>query len=75
MTSEAEVIRRATLEGQKVQFATLIDWWHLKNSELEKFQTYIGIGLVLRGDIVEDDSENGAVFTEQGLFSVAHDGG
>ena len=39
---------------------------HLKNSELEpKYQKYKG-RIVLRGDIVKDDSGSYAVFTEQG---------
>ena len=40
--------------------------WHLKNAELEtKHQKYKG-RVVLRGDIVKDDSGSCAVFTEQG---------
>ena len=43
-----------------------VDLCHLKNSELEpKFQTYEG-RVVLRGEIVQDDSGSYAVFTEQG---------
>ena len=43
-----------------------MDRCHLKNSELEpKFQKYKG-RVVLRGDIVKDDSGAYAVFTEQG---------
>ena len=43
-----------------------MDLCHLKNSELEpKFQKYKG-RVVLRGDIVKDDSGSYAVFTEQG---------
>ena len=43
-----------------------MDLCHLKNSELEpKLQKYKG-RVVLRGDIVKDDSESYAVFTEQG---------
>ena len=39
---------------------------HLKNAELEaKHQIYKG-RVVLRGDIVKDDSGSYAVFTEQG---------
>ena len=45
---------------------SLMDICHLKNSELEpKFQKYKG-RVVLRGDIVKDDSGLYAVFTEQG---------
>ena len=43
-----------------------MDLCHLKNSELEqKFQKY-RVRVVLRGDIVKDDSGSYAVFTEQG---------
>ena len=43
-----------------------MDLCHLKNSELEpQFQTYKG-RVVLRSDIVNDDSGSYAVFTEQG---------
>ena len=53
-------------EGKTVHFASLLDICHLKNSELEpKVQKYKG-RVVLRGDIVKDDSVSYAVFTEQG---------
>ena len=43
-----------------------MDLCHLQNSELEpQFQKYKG-RVVLRGDIVKDDSGSYAVFTEQG---------
>ena len=43
-----------------------MDICHLKNAELEaKHQKYKG-RVVFRGDIVKDDSESCAVFTEQG---------
>ena len=43
-----------------------MDICHLKNTELEaKHQKYKG-RVVLRGDIVKDDSGSYAVFTEQG---------
>ena len=43
-----------------------MDLCHLQNSELEtRYQKYEG-RVVLRGDIVEDDSGSCAVFTEQG---------
>ena len=43
-----------------------MDLCHLKNSELEpQFQKYSG-RVVLRSDIVKDDSGSHAVFTEQG---------
>ena len=66
MTSKTEVIRKATSEGKKVHFATLMDLCHLKNPELEKkFQRHKG-RVVLRCDVVKDDSRNNVVFTEQG---------
>ena len=60
-----EVIAEARNEGIKVHFASLMDIWHLKNSELEpKFEKYKGRE-VLRGDMGKDDSGSYAVFTEQ----------
>ena len=56
----------ARTKGAKVHFASLMDICHLKNAELEaKHQKYKG-RVVLRGDIVKDDSGAYAVFTEQG---------
>ena len=56
----------ARTTGTKVRFASLMDKCHLKNAELEaKHQKYKG-RVVLRGDIVKDDSGFYAVFTEQG---------
>ena len=64
--SKSEVIDEARTKGAKVHFASLIDVCHLKNAELEaKHQKYKG-RVVLRGDIVKDDSGSYAVFTEQG---------
>ena len=52
--------------GATVHSASLMDICHLKNAELEaKHQKYKG-RVVLRGDIVKDDSGFYAVFTEQG---------
>ena len=60
------MIAEASKEGKTVHFASLVDICHPKNSELDpKFQKYIG-RVVLRGDIVKDDSSFHAVFTEQG---------
>ena len=54
------------IKGRKVHFASLMDLCHLKNSELEpNFQKYKS-RVVLRRDIVKDDSGSYAVFTEQG---------
>ena len=64
--SKSEVIDEARTLGAKVHFASLMDMCHLKNAELEaKHQKYKG-RVVLRGDIVKDDSGSYAVFTEQG---------
>ena len=64
--SKSEVIDEARSSGAKVHFASLMDICHLKNAELEaKHQKYKG-RVVLRGDIVKDDSGSYAVFTEQG---------
>ena len=64
--SKSEVIDEARTKGAKVHFASLMDICHLKNAELEtKHQKYKG-RVVLRGDIVKDDSGSCAVFTEQG---------
>ena len=52
--------------AHKFIFASLMDICHLKNAELEaKHQKYKG-RVVLRGDIVKDNSGSYAVFTEQG---------
>ena len=64
--SKKEVIDEARTSGATVHFASLMDICHLKNVELEaKHQKYKG-RVVLRGDIVQDDSGSYAVFTEQG---------
>ena len=64
--SKKEVIDEARTSGATVHFASLMDICHLKNAELEaKHQKYKG-RVVLRGDIVKDDSGSYAVFTEQG---------
>ena len=64
--SKKEVIDEARTTGATVHFASLMDICHLKNADLEaKHQKYKG-RVVLRGDIVKDDSGSFAVFTEQG---------
>ena len=64
--NKKEVIEEARKEGKTVHFASLVDLCHLKNSELEpQYQKYKG-RVVLRGDILKDDSGSYAVFTEQG---------
>ena len=63
--SKKEVVDEARTKGAKVHFASLMDICHLKNAELEaKHQKYKG-RVVLRGDIVKNDSECCAAFTEQ----------
>ena len=62
--NKSEVIDEARTKGAKVHFASLMDMCHLKNAELEtKHQKYKG-RVVLRGDIVKDDSGSYAVLTE-----------
>ena len=65
--TKSEVIDEARTKGAKIHFASLMDICHLKNAELEaaKHQKYKG-RVVLRGDIVKDDSGSYAVLTEQG---------
>ena len=64
--SQKQVIDEARMSGATVHFASLMDICHLKNAELEtKHQKYKG-RIVLRGDVVKDDSRSYAVFTEQG---------
>ena len=65
--SKKRVIDEARTAGATVHFAaSLMDICHLKNAELEaKHQKYKG-RVVLRGDLVDDDSGSYAVFTEQG---------
>ena len=64
--NKKKVIAEAKNKGKTVHFASSMDICHLKNSELEpKFQKYKR-RLVLRSDIVKDDSGSYAVFTEQG---------
>ena len=64
--SKKQVIEEARTSGATVHFASLMDICHLKNAELEaKHQKYKG-RVVLRGDIVKDNSGSYAVFAEQG---------
>ena len=64
--SKKQEIDEARMSGATVHFASLMDICHLKNAELEaKHQKYKG-RVVLRGDIVKDNSGSYAVFTEQG---------
>ena len=64
------MIDEARTSGATVHFASLMDICHLKNAELEAtHQKYKG-RVVLRGDIVKDDSGSHTVFTE---FSISND--
>ena len=63
--SKREVIDEARTKGAKDHFASLMDICHLNNAEFEAKHQNKG-RVVLRGDIVEDDSGSDAVFTEQG---------
>ena len=61
-SKKKKVIDEARASGTTVRFASLMDICHLKNAELEaKHQKYKG-RVVLRGDIVKDDSGSYAVF-------------
>ena len=60
------VISEARKESKTVQFVSLRDLCHLKNSELEpQFQKNKG-RVLIRGDFVKDDSGSSAAFTERG---------
>ena len=64
--SKKQVIDEARTKGGKVHFASLMDMCLLKIADLgAKHQKYRG-RVVLRGDIVKDDSGSYTVFTEQG---------
>ena len=65
------MIRRAKLEGKKVHVATLMHLCHLENSDLENRFQKNRRRVMLRGDILKDDSGDYAVFTEQGA-SASH---
>ena len=62
--NKSDVINEAGKECRKVHFASLMDICHLKNAELGTKQQKSKV--VLRGDIVKDDSGSYAIFAEQG---------
>ena len=64
--SRKEVIDEARTKDRKVHFASLMDICHLKNAELDAKHQKYKRRVVLRVDIVKDDSGSYAVFTEQG---------
>ena len=71
--SKKEVIDEARTSGAKVHFASLMDISHLVNAELEaKHQKYKG-RVVLRGDIVKDDSGSYASIHFTGIISISKD--
>ena len=53
---KSEVVLEAQKEKIKVHFATLMDICHLKNAELEPKHQKYKRRVVLRSDIVKDDS-------------------
>ena len=64
--SQKEVTEKAQKEGRSLNIATRDGLMSPQNSELEqKFQKYKG-RVVVRGDVVKDDSGSYVVFTEQG---------
>ena len=65
--SKTEVIDEARASSATVHFASLMDICQLKNAELQGKHHKYKSRVVLRGDIVKDDSGSYAVFTEQGL--------
>ena len=68
--SKKEVIDEARTKGAKVHFPSRMDICHLKNAELETKQKNYKGRVVLRGDIVKDDSGSYAVLTEQGSSAM-----
>ena len=73
VSSKKEVIDEARTKGAKVHFASLMDISHLKNAELEeKHQKYKG-RVVLRGDLVKDDSGSYAVIHRTRIISIPND--
>ena len=63
---KSEVIGEVRTKDAKVLFVSLMDICHLKNAELETKHLKYKSRVVLRDDIVKDDSGSDAVFTEQG---------
>ena len=69
-----EVSEEAKNKGRKVHFASLMDLCRLQNSELEPPYQKYKCRVVVRGDIVNDDSGSYAVFTEAGFVIITDDG-
>ena len=68
------VIDEARTKGAKVHFASLMDICHLKNAELEIKHKKNKGRVVLRSDIVKDDSGSHAVFYGTRIISISNDG-
>ena len=64
--SREEVILEAQRDKKNVHFVALMEICHLKNVELEPILPKYKGRVVLQGNIVKDNSEACAVFTEQG---------
>ena len=64
--SKSEVIDEARTKGAKVHFASPMDIGHMEGAELEPKHRKYKCRVVLRGNIVKDESGSYAVFTEQG---------
>ena len=70
--SKKQVIDEARTSGATVHFASSMDICHLKNAELEaKHQKYQG-RVVLRGDIVKDDSGSHGIHRTR-IISISND--
>ena len=57
--------RKTEKHGKTVHFATLMDLYHIKDTELDKTSSEYKGRVVLRED-VKDDSDSNAELTEQG---------
>ena len=64
--SKKQVIEKAQKEGRTVHFATQMDFCLSRTRCWSKRAKHIKGRVVLRGDVVEDDSRINAAFTEQG---------
>ena len=64
--SKKEVFDEARISGAKVHFASLMDICHLKNAEWEAKHQKCKGRVVLRGDVVKNNSGSYGVFVEQG---------
>ena len=71
--NKSEVIDEARKKGITGQSTSLMDIFQLKNAELEHETPEIKVELYFRGNIVKDDSDSYAVFTEQGIISITND--